>query len=115
MTPGPRVAVLEGANQTREQIMTDREEPADESKLLGLQIGLITGINILIESLVSEGRVEVAALTSLFTQKIDELRAQYDPMLSDAANVLDQMRRPLVSEERAQVRKLLSEPPQGAA
>jgi uncharacterized protein YheU (UPF0270 family) len=87
----------------------------DESKLLGLEMGFLTGINILIESLVSEEKIDAGSLASRLKQKIEEFREQLHPISSDAANILDQMRRPLISEERARMRKFLNDPPQGAA
>jgi hypothetical protein len=79
------------------------------------KLGFLGAINILVEALISAKVIESAALADLLQRQIDRWRATEDPILREAANILIHVRQPLVSEEVAQQRALLSDEPKGQA
>jgi hypothetical protein len=88
----------------------------EKPELRGPMCGLIAGFNCLAEQLITSKVLDGAALAGLFEQMIEGWRQQTaDPALWDAANVLDQLRRPLVDQDRAATRKLLRDEPKGQA
>jgi hypothetical protein len=87
----------------------------DDEKLYGPITGLLSGFNILSEALIVAKAIDRETLAALLKIKIEQFQQSADSKMFEAANILDQLRRPLVSEDRAATRKLLDEPPKGVA
>jgi hypothetical protein len=85
-------------------------------ELLGPFMGIMTAFNCLTDELVKTKVIDGEALAAALQTKIDEWRqGPASEVTDDAANVLDQFRRPLVDATRLSVRKLLSDEPKGQA
>jgi hypothetical protein len=86
-----------------------------DDELRGPISGLVAGLNILLEILIAKKVLSPEELADMLAAQIATLRQSDDLAMIDAATVLDQIRRPLVSEERSIQRKLLNEPPAGTS
>jgi hypothetical protein len=74
----------------------------------GTNAGFQLALNLIVEILVSQKIVSQDSLIELLRAQIEELRAPLDPNLSEAALVLDQILRPLLSQDRNNSRILLN-------
>lgn len=83
--------------------------------LLGPMMGIISGINILAETMVAAKLVSAENLAQPFQMKIDQFLTAGTFEGTQAATVLEMLMNHLVDLERAAARKLLNEPPHGEA
>lgn len=83
---------------------------ADDETTGPALIGLMAGINIIGEVLVSQKIISAAALTALFQTKIDELHAANEQRSDAIAEILEFLKTPQASAVRQAMRKLTGEP-----